>query len=317
MMTRTILLASALVAATLLGATSNARAEVVERVVAVVGTEAIFLSELRRRSAPFLERVMQAPTEAQRMAAIEQLYTQVLDQMVQEELFIQAARRDNVEVSTAHVDRAIRNVQAQAGLDDVQFWQAVEAQGFSRTQYRGDVRRQLLRMQVLNNHARGRVTITEGQVRERYRMQLARARRQAEFTAAHIFVELPSGANATEVVAARRRAEEIREGLETAEDFFAAGGIRLGRLPQGSLPEALEDALMELDVGEISGPVRGPSGFHVFLLEDRQQAAEGIPELTEEVEQRIYRQMMEEAMGRQEELLLAELRRRTVIDIRL
>ncbi len=293
-----------------------AEAEVVERVVATVNNEAIFLSELRRRAAPFLERIMSAPSQAQQMAAIERLYQELLDRMVQEELFIQAADRMQVTVTRAEVDRAIGNVQRQSQLSDDDFWAAVRGQGFSPDQYRADVRRQLLRLKVLNTRARGRVNITEDQVRERYQMMITRARRTSEFQAAHIFVEVPTGASATEVAEARRRASDIRAGLETAEDFFDEGGVSLGRLSQGSLPEALESALMTLDVGEISEVVQGPAGFHIFLLEDRQQASEGVPPY-DQVRMPIYQQMMEEAMAQQEEQFLAELRRQAVVDVRL
>jgi peptidyl-prolyl cis-trans isomerase SurA len=306
---------AALMAGAILAA-APARAEVVERVVATIDDDAIFLSELRRRAAPFLERVMAAPSEAQRMAAIEQLYSQLLERMVEEELFIQAADRMQVSVSRAEVDRAIANVQRQSGLADAQFWEAVRAQGFTPDQYRGDVRRQLLRLKVLNTRARGRVNITEEQVRERYEMQIARARRTSQFEAAQIFFEVPSGASATELADIRRRAQEVRDGLSDRTSFFAAGGMSIGTLSQGDLPPALEDALMNLEPGQISGIVRGPAGFHIFLLESRQQAAANVQPY-QQVRMQIYQGMMEEAMARQEELFLEELRRQAVIDIRL
>lgn len=293
-----------------------AKAEVIERVVATINDDAIFLSELRRRAAPMLDQALAAPSQAARMAAIEQLYREVLDRMIQEELFLQAADEMQVSVSRAEVDRAIANVQRQSGLDDATFWEAVRGQGFTEEQYRGDVRRQLLRLKVLNFRARGRVNITEEQVRERYEMLIARERRTAEFTAAQIFFEVPSGATATEVARIRSEAEAARDDVEGADDFWSEGGMRLGTLRQGELPDSLEDALMNLDVGEIGEVVRGPAGFHIFLLMDRQQSAEGAPAY-EDMRMQIYQQMMEGAMARQEELLLAELRRAAVIDIRL
>lgn len=294
----------------------KAEAEVVERIVAVVNDEAVFLSELRRRAAPFLDRITQMPSQAQQMAAIEQLYTELLERMVQEELFIQAADRMQVTVTNAEVDRAIANVQRQSQLPDDQFWQAVAGQGFSRTQYRSDVRRQLLRLKVLNTRARGRVNITEEQVRQRYEMMVARGRRTARFTAAHIFVEVPSGASPVETTEVRRRMQSTRELLESTEDFWDEGGVRLGTFDQGDLPEQLESALLDLDQGEISDVVRGPAGFHIFLLESREQASSSVPPY-DEARMPIYQQMMEEAMGQQEELFLAELRRQAVVVIRL
>ncbi len=109
----------------------RAKAEVVERVVAVVNDEAIFLSELRRRASPFLERTLGLPTQEARIAAIQQLYSELLERMVQEELFIQAADRMQVSVTRAEVERAIGNVQRQAGLSDADFWAAVSARNTS------------------------------------------------------------------------------------------------------------------------------------------------------------------------------------------
>ena len=305
-----------LVAAAVLIPSRPADAEVIERVVAVVNDDAIFLSELRRRAAPFLERAMQAPTQAQQMQAIEELYRQLLDRMVQEELFIQAADRMEVTVTRAEVDRAIANVQRQSQLSDTQFWQAVRQQGFTEDQYRADVRRQLLRLKVLNQRARGRVNITEDQVRQRYDMEVARARRTAQFEAAQIFFPVPTGANATELAAARARAEEVRRGIRAPDDFWESGGVALGTLSQGDLPDSLEAALLNMSPTEVSDVVRGDAGFHILLLVSRAQASQQVPPY-DQVRMEIYQHMMEEAMTQQEEIFLAELRRQAVVDVRL
>lgn len=298
------------------GTAAPARAEVIERVVAVVNDDAILLSELRRRAAPFLERAMSVPTAQGRMAAIEQLYGEVLQRMVEEQLFIQAAEEMQVTVSNAEVDRAIENVRTQAGLDEASFWNAVRAQGFAPEQYRADVRRQLLRLKVLNHRARGRVNITEEQVRQRYDMMVARSRRTERFRAAQLFFGVPDGASATEIADARRAAMAARESIDDADGFWAAGGVSLGTLSQGDMAPALEDALMGLDEGELSDVVRGPAGFHVFLLESRQEGEADVPAY-EQARMPIYQEMMGEAMEQQEQIFVAELRRRAVIDSRL
>lgn len=298
----------------------SAQTETIERVVAVVNTEAIFLSQVRQRAAPMLGQVMTLPSSTERMAAADQLYQQVLDRMVVQELYSQEAERMELTVTRVEVDRAIERVRRQAGLSEDEFWQAVTAQGFTRTGYRADVRRQLLRLKVINNRARNRVRITEPQVRERYEMMVARARRTARFSAAHIFLEVPEGVSATELSQIRARANRTHRAINSVEDFEAqmeeVGGGELTNLTQGSLASSLEQALLGLDEGEFSEPVRGPTGYYIFLLRERDQVATDVPAY-EDVQGQIFQEMTATAMQRQEEILLTEMRQRAIIDVRL
>lgn len=314
-----IVVASALLSVATVG---TSHAEVIERVVAVVNDDAIFLSELRQKAAPFLQRAMQAPTDAQRMQAIEQIYTQLLDRMIDERLILQAADEDDVTVSTTEVNQAIENVRTQSGLEDREFWQAVAGQGFTPAQYRRDVRQQLLRLKVLNQRVRGRVNITEEDVRRRYDEMAVRARRESTFQAEYIRLPLSADASATEIHQAMREADEIRDGIESAIDFDAAreeyGGGETGNVSERDLAPELGEALLALEEGEFSQPVRSETSNAVFIfhLLARDVAADELPAY-EDVRMDVYRDMMQEQMTRQEELFLAELRRRAVIDRRL
>ena len=57
---------------------NSASADVVERVVATVNNEAIFLSDLRKRAVPFLPQVAEASTETERMSRLKELYEELL-----------------------------------------------------------------------------------------------------------------------------------------------------------------------------------------------------------------------------------------------
>ncbi len=123
-----------------------ATADVVEQVAAVVNDEAIWLSEVRRRAAPFVPQIMAADSQAERVALRERLYTEILDRLIDEELIRQAATRMSLRVSSEDVERAIANVRRQNNLGEPEFWEAVREQGFTPAQYRDDLRRQLLRL---------------------------------------------------------------------------------------------------------------------------------------------------------------------------
>jgi peptidyl-prolyl cis-trans isomerase SurA len=298
----------------------RAEADTVERVVAVVNDDAIMLSELRRRAVPYLTRALaDARSESERRSRTQELYSQLLEQLVDEELVEQTARKSNLTVTSLEIDQAIDNVREQNRLEPDQFWQAVRDQGFTEKQYRQDVRKQLLRLKVTNQKVRSRVSVTDESVREEYDDRLRQARRSQRFRAAHVFFAVPEGASATEVARALHGAETVRASL-SPETFDAAvsahGGGELGWLAQGALPAALEDALLGLAVGEVSEPVRGPAGIHIFLVRERQQGEKTFPAF-DEVRARLQAELVDKAMQRQEKMFLTSLRKGAVIDIRL
>jgi len=296
-----------------------AHAEVIERVVAVVNDDAIFLSELRRRAAPFIEQVIEGANETERPQRIKRLYEQFLKELVDDQLIEQTARKMNIMVSSADVEQAIENVRKQNSMDTARFWEAVKAQGFTEKQYRADVRKQILRLKVTNQRVRSRLNLNDETVRGEYDDRVRKARRRQRFHPEHVFFGLPAAASATEVAATLQKAREVRANLN-AKDFSTVanerGGGDLGWLDQGDLPEELENALLALEPGQISAPVRGPSGVHIFLLRERQTGGVQIPPF-EEAKDDIYRELLDRAMAKQQELFLSDLRRNAVIETRL
>ncbi len=289
--------------------------QVIERVVAVVNDHAIFLSQLRRRAVPFLDQALSAPTQQARVARLSQLYHQLLDQLIDEDLIQQTAHDMQVTVTADDVDRAIHNVQQQSGLDDNAFWQAVRGQGFTEAQYRADVRRQLLRLKVLNQRTRGQVNINERDVRRKYDQMVREQNRHVCMHVSMVFFPIPDGASATDMARIRDKAIAVRQGL-TADNFAQAidqnAGGDLGRVCEGELAPALEHVLLAMQIGQISQPVRGPNGYHIFLLARREHESNGVGPY-EQMRDQIYRKMLETAMQHQEQVFLSELHHKAVI----
>jgi peptidyl-prolyl cis-trans isomerase SurA len=291
-----------------------ASADVVERVVATVNNDAIFLSDLRSRAVPFLPQIAEARTETERMARLKELYEELLNFLIDEKLIRQLARESGIRVTGADVDNAIENLRLQNNLTEEQFDQALEQQGFTQTQYRTDLKRQLLRLKVMNQRVRSRVNITEEEVRARYEEKARATGNEIRLKLFHILLPVEEGSTATEVAAVRQQAADVRAQL-TAENFSAQaeelGGGDLGWLSPGDLPAELEKSLNRLQAGEISQPIRGSTGFHIFFVEDRQVGSD-FPTF-DEMKQGLYREMLDSAMQKQEKVFLNEARRKAVI----
>ena len=304
----TTLMASLLVA-------GPASADVVERVVATVNDEAIFLSDLRVRAVPFLPQVAEAATEPERMARLKELYEELLNFLIDEKLIRQIARDSGIRVTEADIDTAIENLRMQNNLTEEQFQQALDAQGFTQAQYRKNLKRQLLRLKVMNERVRSRVNVTEEEVRARYEQRARDTGNEIRFQVSHLLIPVEDGASATEVASVRQKADELRASL-TPDNFDdraeELGGGELGWISPGDLPAELEQSLGRLRAGEISTSIRGNTGFHIFYVKDRQVGAD-FPSY-EEMKQELYREMLDAAMVRQERIFLEEIRRKAVIN---
>ena len=294
---------------------SNAGADVVERVVATVNNDAIFLSDLRTRAVPFLPAVAEARTETERMARLKELYEELLNFLIDEKLIRQIARESGIRVTDADVDNAIENLRLQNNLTEEQFNQALEQQGFTEAQYRNDLKRQLLRLKVMNQRVRARVNVTEEEVRARYEEKARETGNELSLDVSHIMIPVEEGSSATEVAAIRQQADGIRAEL-TADNFEEKaqelGGGEIGWVSPDDLPPELGQSLVRLKAGEISTPIRGNTGFHIFHVRDRQIGTD-FPSF-DEMKQELYREMLDSAMQRQEKVFLQEVRRNAVIN---
>jgi peptidyl-prolyl cis-trans isomerase SurA len=292
-----------------------AGADVVERVVGTVNNDAIFLSDLRARAVPFLPQVTEAGTEAERASRLKDLYEEILTTLIDEKIILQIASQSGIRVTDADVDLAIENLRMQNNLTEEQFKEALDAQGFTEDQYRRDLKRQLVRLKVMNERVRSRVNITEEEVRARYEERARESGNDVRYRVSHLLIAIKGTASAIEVAAVRQKAEKLRATL-TPENFMEQaeelGGGELGWISPGDLSEELEQSLGKLGIGEISEPIRGNTGFHIFFVQDRQVGSD-FPTY-DEMKQEIYRELLDVAMTRQEKIFLEEIRRKAVIN---
>lgn len=94
--------------------------------------------------------------------------------------------------------------------------------------------------------------------------------------------------------AARRQLDEGADFVELSRRVSrapnAGSGGELGVLTQGGLSENLDEVIFALQAGEISAPVRGPSGYHIFQVLDVVPAG---PPAREEIEPEVRRRLAE------------------------
>src|SRR5690606_34025307 len=256
---------AAVASSCLLLSSGQASATVVERVVAVVGEQSILLSDLRGRARPLLTRVYQTtPAGAQRAAASSQVYKEVLERMVDEELERRAANQARITITAKEIDDAMVRVARQNKVTvDKLISEAIES-GLTEAEYRTELRRQLLEAKLLNLRIAGRIRITEEDLQTSYRNIVLDERRKLPFRAAWIQISAPAGASAQALSGQRQLARRIASEARSGGDFGrlsaqhsidtstkSKGGLPPKQAPV-SLPKALVGAIINLEIGQVS-----------------------------------------------------------------
>ena len=88
----------------------------------------------------------------------------VLEELIDEKLFVIRARELMLTVDENEIDAALEEIKKQNSLDDKQFDEVLKQQGYSRKTYRQDLRRQILMLRAINLEVAPRIMITDGDI---------------------------------------------------------------------------------------------------------------------------------------------------------
>ncbi|MRG92039.1 peptidylprolyl isomerase [Polyangium spumosum] len=316
-----------------------AEAIVVERIVAVVGDDPILLSELRARAKPFLLQVQQRVRPGAEQAAAEsQVFKDTLEVMIDQKLETQAAERAGVTVTPEEVENAFRNIAAAQGLTTAELFREAKARSaLTEQEYRDEIRRQILEGKMLQLRVKGRVRITEDDVKAMYERTLREERKRRDYRPAWIVLQIIPGSSPEAIAERKQLAAELMTRARAGEDFAAlaraysdetntrdVGGDLGIRAPVGS-PQALqgqrpalapdfENAVMALEPGQVSNVIQVDKGLVILKLLSRQPSRYTTYEAAKpEMVQRLQTEILDKAKRK----WLDELKKRTHLDVRL
>ncbi|HUH39509.1 MAG TPA: peptidyl-prolyl cis-trans isomerase, partial [Castellaniella sp.] len=151
-------------------------------------------------------------------------------------------------------------------------------------------------------------TIDESKLKEYYEQNKARYVIPARVNVSHILVKLPAGATDEVAKQALARATDLAERArsnpaqfaelarkESQDAGTARSGGELGWIQRGVWPLNLEQAVFALNKGEVSDPIKGQDGYHVFMINDKEaEKGETFDEARSKVEGEVRQQLAAE-----------------------
>ena len=257
-----------------LGAPANPN---VARATAIVNDEIITRTDVEQRIALFLaaQRVEIPPEEMERLRA------QVLRNLIDEALQIQAAREREITVEPRQIETYFGRFSQQFGHTPVSFTAYLRTIGASERTVKRQITGELSWQQLQRRLPSASVSDSEVQI---ILDRLNATRGQPEYRVAEIYLEA-TPENAAQV---RDRLAQIIEQIRGGGSFPAyarqysqsthsAVGGDLGWVGAAQLPAELSAVVQQLPVGAISDPIQVQGGFSTIVLTDSRQVLTANP----------------------------------------
>lgn len=197
---------------------------------------------------------------------------QILQEMINDTLVAQEAKKAGVSVTEERLEEEMAKVKANLGD---QYEYVLNMYGMTEASLRSTLKANLLAYEISTKD----VEVTDEQIKKDYDENPSYYKEPAQVKASHILVRTKEEAKAV--------LDELKKGADFAQlaktksidPGSAELGGDLGYFSSGQMTEAFEKAAFALSVGQLSGVVESEYGYHVILCTDKK--VEKMPTLEE------------------------------------
>lgn len=266
--------------------------EIIDGVIAVVNDNAILASQLELATA---QAVAQLKANNQPISSSQQLYSQVLDQMVTRQIQLDLVKRQGINPDDSQLNAALASVAKQNGVSSLaQLQQTLDSkQAGSYQALRRKIAEDLAIQTLQQQQVARRVKISDQDVAMFLRSPESNALDEAQYRTFHIRVPYPQDGKVTDkqkqqaltvaqTIATALQADNpnISQIMADAQQGYAEQiqGGDMGYHVAKELPTELSKDIVALNVGQVSRPLITPQGVNVIKLVDKRGGGKHIIE---------------------------------------
>lgn len=281
-----------------------------DKIVAVVNSDLIMMSEIKKELAPEEERIRKQSAGEERVRRLKMAEYMALTKMIERKLQLQAAKTKGVDVSDQEVKQAVEELKKQGEKIDT-----------ADPQNATSVREQLILMRVVDREVRSGIMVADSEMKRYYQEHKERFAYPEEYQLSQILLkarsqsEMPESlARAKDILAALRKGGSFEElALQYSEGMNAGRGGKLGLVRQGELHPQIERAIASLPVGDISDISETSEGLHIIRVDEKTpKQFRPFEEVKLEIQGLVFQQKSEDLY----QSWLADLKNKSYIEVK-
>ena len=247
-----------------------------DRIAAVVNDGVVLQSDLEEQVLLVAQRLQAQGLDLPAESVLRQ---QVLERLILQEIQMQRAQRAGIRIGDENLNEALAEVAERNGIPLARLPEALVSQGIDYAAYRESIRKELTLQVLRQRDVIQRINVSPRELEQFLEKQKSRPSELNEYDLSHILIAVPQAATPAQLDEAAKRAADVGERARRGEDFSqlavaysnsqtALEGGALGWRRGPEIPTVLADLVARLKPGEVSEPLRTPSGYHIVKLNE-------------------------------------------------
>jgi len=244
----------------------------VDKIVAIVETQTITNSELNKKK----EKIRKALSQQKGDMPSDKKITKLsLDQLIVEKLVFEYSSMQGINVSEEQLNNVMNGIAKSNNISIEELIKEIEMDGTRYSDFRGDIRIQLLFDQVKKRIIGANLKISKFEI-DNF-IELQKERTPTKYNYSHIFIEYIKN-NDVDVdvektkIKLREVVNKLKErnfddvAINYSDGPMAKKGGLIGSKIIDEIPDIFIESLKSMKIGEISQPINGSGGFHLIKL---------------------------------------------------
>jgi len=248
--------------------------QLLDKVVAVVNEGVITSSELDKQVELSRQQILAQKVQMPKDSVLRK---QVLQHLIDVDLQMQMAKQHGITVDSTDLKDALDRIATMNHITLDQLREEITKQGISWQEYRSNIRKEMLITRLQQKAVGKDIMVTNEQVDQYLKTASKADNTQLTYHLQNIVIPLNEEPTTEQLKKARTNAENLLAKIRKGEDFsrlaieessgeVALEGGDLGERHLAELPEIFAKEVVNMKVGQVSGPLRAANGFQLIKL---------------------------------------------------